>query len=598
MINTPLRIVFALSLVIGLASTTREAAAITKLLETIHKEFFAPPSIEDLPRLRRSAAKGDAEAQFLMYHAYRTQERRGLPPWEKQERLVSREEAEKGLRAAAEKGHIGARRALATDLLFGNSIKQDPRAALIWLGKLEAAGDAAELDYLKALALDRVTDRSEDERQRTIELADKAIAGGQQIAIGPKARAIAAKDPAAARKMLEDSLAANPHAALPLARMMIAGIGGPADPKRAKELLQNPKSAEARAELGRQHLGRGVMPRMPRKGIDLMAEYAENDPATRQELAKLLIPYRVKLQNDKILHLRMQEDADLGVPDAAYNVLNLHRIHREGFRSEKVWFALIPRYANSDPRIALFNVGRLARFTLFSKDVAKTRFEKQVRDLIADLEAKSVPGVFAVHADLMQRGIVFPQDSEGAVALLERGAELGDPTAMIALADALDSGKGVAKDRKRSIELLRQAASAGSFEARGKLASQFRFLSRDNGVTLADGITNRIAMYGDGMGNLGAMMMGSFFAGSQMSGLKPGEILAPFYDGFRISPAAAEDRLLVPLIKQTPDWIWKATETILVHYKYWDGQPNGYMGPEARDAFRRFIAESGSYSYK
>jgi len=601
MISVSCRTLLALSMALCLVSPAASAGTLDQVLKAIQQTVSGTPSLDNLPRLRQSAEAGNAEAQYLLYEAYRGMKRLDAPPWVSNDRLVSRAEAERGLRAAADQGHAKAIPALAVGLLYGGGMRQDPRAALGWLDRIEPDGNgdaAAELAYLKALALTRAADISEQERLRAIDLADQAIAGGRPIAIGAKAYAVAAKDPVAARKLLEESLDDNPHAASLLARLLLVGAGGPADRARAQDLFETATSGPARAELGRQHLDGGIMPRMPRRAIALMAEYAAVDPETRQQLARLLATYRVKLKNEGDLHFRMLEDADLDLPGAALSVLELHRVHREGFRSEKAWFDLIPRYSASDPEIAVLNVGRLARFAVFSDGRSKTLFEKQIRELIPRLEAQPVPGIFAVHADLLQRGVVFPQDSERAVELLERGAELGDAAAMVALADALESGDGVAKDRKRAIDLFRRAATAGSFEARRKLVRRFRFLSRDNGVAPAEGITNKIAMYGDGMETLGAASMGGFFAGVQMSGLKPAEILAPFYDGFRISPAAAEDDMLVPLIKNTPDWIWKATETVLVHEKYWQGKPAGHMGPEARDAFRRFIADAGPYSYQ
>ena len=80
-----------------------------------------------------------------------------------------------------------------------------------------------------------------DERARGLEILERLSAPGH-YQFGAKrelALAIRKEDPARARTLLEEARRPDPGGAIvPLAEMLIAGEGGPADPKRALSLLK------------------------------------------------------------------------------------------------------------------------------------------------------------------------------------------------------------------------------------------------------------------------------------------------------------------------------------------------------------------------
>ncbi|WP_292148901.1 hypothetical protein, partial [Mesorhizobium sp.] len=116
------------------------------------------------------------------------------------------------------------------------------------------------------------------------------------------------------------------------------------------------------------------------------------------------------------------------------------------------------------------------------------------------------------------------------------------------LGDAYDDGLGIDKNPRERLHAWREAARLGSLKARSKLANAFTFDSFDHLMTLREGITDRIALYNDGIGRMGAGVFGANDADMELSGLFSGPassagtaaIAAAVMDAFREAPAGLD----------------------------------------------------------
>lgn len=590
----PLR---SLVFVLSLGLVFGPAAVLAQEARLIPAQFFGKLSIDDVPRLRKRAASGDMAAQHLLWTAYRDKPRGGLPPWESSDDIVTRAEAEQGLRQAAGKGDAEAQAILAVALLQGDSVARDPRGAQAWLMRLieaTAPAERGQLDHLLARALIEASDATPEEVARAIQLADEALALGITQAIGTKARALSRSDPAAARGLLEAAVAGNPHAALPLARMLLRGEGGARDVKRAEALLAGDDSHEARAERGRQHLWGGAFARLPQRALTLMSDIATYDIDTRQELARQLLTYRVTFPRPEPIFHALQEDADIGRLGAPLALVRLLRANREGFRDEKLWFDAVRRFQGVHPRIAVYQAeiaGRWAK--LGSTEANRALFAREATELLARLEAANVAEAYTLHGDFLAKGIVFRQDDVAAQAMLRKGAELGDTEAMLALASVQEDGRGIPKDRAQALDWLRRAAAAGSVEARKRIAYRFRFDGFDKKITLREGIGEVVVHYGDGHDGAALTAFGGVFANSRLNDFSEAEVAAAILDGMSMSPGAVEEDKLVAMVKQVPQRYWVLIETLLNAEGLLSEPAQGYMGPQARDALRSWVYRVG-----
>src|ERR1700754_1167703 len=84
---------------------------------------------EQLAILREAAAQGSPEAYFWIYESHRSWDRGDLD----KPQLVTRAEAERALRMAAQLGDPSGTRTLATLLERGDTVKRDPAAARYWV---------------------------------------------------------------------------------------------------------------------------------------------------------------------------------------------------------------------------------------------------------------------------------------------------------------------------------------------------------------------------------------------------------------------------------------------------------------------------------
>ena len=149
-----------------------------------------------------------------------------------------------------------------------------------------------------------VTSEKAEERARGLDLLERTSQAGVFGARRELARAIRKDDPVRARTLLEEARHGDFGGANPvLAEMLIAGEGGPADPKRALSLLRSAKTASADGVLGRLALEGKLVPRDPQEAARLIGFAGTWDVNARTEVLEILATHpevRVGRPNDTL----------------------------------------------------------------------------------------------------------------------------------------------------------------------------------------------------------------------------------------------------------------------------------------------------------
>ena len=220
--------------------------------------------------LREAAAQDDAEAYYEIYASHNSWDQGDLD----KPQLVTRAEADHALRRAAELGHPVSTQMLALLLDRGSIVRRDREAAIYWAERAVAnpPKDETRADLQVLLGRLLVKSASPAERARGLDLLEKLSKAGPFNAKTELAIAIRKDDPVRARALLEQSLDPNPGGApAPLAEMLIAGEGGPANPRRALSLLKaHADTAAAKAVLGRLYVEGRLVPRNAQEGVRLI----------------------------------------------------------------------------------------------------------------------------------------------------------------------------------------------------------------------------------------------------------------------------------------------------------------------------------------
>ena len=271
---------------------------------------------EAIVLLREAAAQGSAEAYHQIYEHHRSWERGDLDKVP----LVTRDEAVQALRKAAELGHLFAMQMLIRQLEDGDILKRDPAAARIWAARV-VAKDASKGSMLTLGRLLAASDKP-DERTRGLGILEGLNAAGQPYQFGARralALAIRKDDPVRARTLLEDARRTDSGGAIvPLAEMLIAGEGGPADPKRALSLLKGPSDSwMAEGMLGRLTLEGKLVPRDVQKAVTQIDRASAWDLDARLLVVRLLAEFPDMRVNGpkRVLYDAMQA-AELDEPGA------------------------------------------------------------------------------------------------------------------------------------------------------------------------------------------------------------------------------------------------------------------------------------------
>lgn len=283
---------------------------------------------EAIAMLREAAAQGSAEAYHQLYEHHRSWDRSDLDKVQ----LVTRAEAARALHKAAELGHPFATQMLVRRLEDGDIVKRDIVAARYWAERAVANPSASKYaskgGLLVTLGRLLATSDKPDERARGIEIFEKLSAPGH-YEYGAKtelALAIRKQDPVRARSLLEESRRPDPGGAtVPLAQMLIAGEGGPADPKRALSLLKGTSDSwMAKGMLGQLTLEGKLVPRDVQEAVNLIDRASTYDFDARMQVVRLLAEYpETRVRNPKITLYYATEAAELDEPGAMKALIEL-----------------------------------------------------------------------------------------------------------------------------------------------------------------------------------------------------------------------------------------------------------------------------------
>ena len=269
--------------------------------------------------LREAASQGSAEAYYQLYEHHRSWDRGDLDHVP----LVTRAEAGQALRKAAELGHASATQTLVRRLEDGDIIKRDPVAARYWAERAVAtsAKDASKGSLLTLGRLLAASDNA-DERARGLDILERLNAPGQPYQFGARrelALAIRKQDPVRARALLEEARRRDPGGAIvPLAEMLIAGEGGPADPKRAVSLLKGVSDSwMAKGMLGRLALEGKWVSRDIQEAVRLIDISSGYDFDARLQVLRLLAEHpEVRVNYPKRTLYDAVQAAELDEPGA------------------------------------------------------------------------------------------------------------------------------------------------------------------------------------------------------------------------------------------------------------------------------------------
>jgi TPR repeat protein len=283
---------------------------------------------EAIAMLREAASQGSAEAYLQIYHHHRSWDRGDLDKVP----LVTRAEAARALQKAAELGHPSAMPTLARRLEDGDIVKRDIVAARYWaeraVANLDPSKHASKGGLLVMLGSLLAKSDKPDERARGIEILKKLSEPGhyQYGAKTELALAIRKQDPVRARTLLEESRRPDPGGAtVPLAEMLIAGEGGPADPKRALSLLKGTSDSwMAKGMLGQLTLEGKLVPRDIQEAVNLIDRAGSYDFNARMQVVRLLAAYpETRVSHPKRTLYDAVEAAELDEPGAMKALIEL-----------------------------------------------------------------------------------------------------------------------------------------------------------------------------------------------------------------------------------------------------------------------------------
>jgi hypothetical protein len=194
--------------------------------------------------------------------------------------------------------------------------------------------DTSRGDLTALLGRLLATSDKPEERARGLDLLERTSKAGVFGAKRELAVAIRREDPVRARKLLEEALRPDPGGApAPLAEMLIAGEGGPADPKRAVSLLKGARTASAEGALGRLYLEGRLVPRDPQEAVRLIGLAGTWDLDARTEVLKILAANPdVRDNNPEHTLYEAMEAAELDEPGAATALIELKLSDNAQFR--------------------------------------------------------------------------------------------------------------------------------------------------------------------------------------------------------------------------------------------------------------------------
>lgn len=301
---------------------------------------------------RAAAAQGHPGALLELYERHRSWDRGNL----NKQQLVSRAEAERALRKAAELGEPDAISRLVGELSRGTIFKRDPAEAITWARRAMARppknGDHAAMVISLGAVL--VKSAKPEERQEGLRLLE-SVAYGRGNALGIMAEALRAGDPVRARKLFEEAIKLWPGYSGELADMLLKGEGGPKNERRAVSLVSGWRASDAppvRAMFGRLLVEGRLVPRDLKKGIELIFQ-GSNDYDTRLELIRALVANPdVPLSYPGGFLYDATVAAELGEPGALAALIDLKLSRHVQFADKAGGCALIAQAAKTGDAVA------------------------------------------------------------------------------------------------------------------------------------------------------------------------------------------------------------------------------------------------------
>ncbi|CAN5275925.1 hypothetical protein BH10PSE9_BH10PSE9_00960 [soil metagenome] len=573
--------------------------------------------------IRGYAEDGSAEANFLLFQLYDA----GSTGTFESRAGIGREEAVKALHTAGNDGHLEALMRLFGEYQRGPHMRRDFKSAGLigrMIANLPSQGPGGPSQYetrsqdiaradLAALYL--IRDGFTQEQQASgFGVVKAAFEAKDENAVLPYVTALrmgrgTAADPAAARKVAEDAVAAgNGRALASLAEMLANGEGGPADGKRALSLLRAKKpeqlSSDAKVVLAGFYLDNKLTGRRPRDAIRLLTAGANLDADRRA--AALLIDYQQKLVSPYSLHDRLYPAAVVGEPGAAMALVRLQLSGNSDFRDADETHRLLVNLAKDGDAEAKVLLAGLQFVRLDSGFNPPRRYndlsDDALRKVIEDGIAAGQGSAFRLKAQLTRVGALYPQDDAAATKLLLQAAEHGDIQAMLLAGKALDDGLGIEKNPRERLRWWREAAKLGSVDARQRLANAFTFDFFNKLMTLREGITGRVALYNDAAGEYESGIADAGFMSARLTGLYSGgtassagtgPLAQATLDAFRLAPAGLEEARLLPFMRAAPQEIRVEMEKVLAKDGFYKGTPSGNFGPDVRAALATWVDAKG-----
>jgi hypothetical protein len=208
-------------------------------------------------------------------------------------------------------------------------VKRDPAAARYWAERAvqNPAKDANRDGLLVLLGRLLVTSDKPEERARGLDILERTATAGVFGAKRQLAIAIRRDDPVRARTLLEEARRPDPIGTIvPLAEMLIAGEGGPADPKRALSLLKGASSDNwaAKGMLGQLTLEGRLVPRDIQEAINLIDRAGTWDFDARMQVVRLLAEHpETRDSHPKSTLYYAVEAAELDEPGAMAALIEL-----------------------------------------------------------------------------------------------------------------------------------------------------------------------------------------------------------------------------------------------------------------------------------
>ncbi|RWB81101.1 hypothetical protein [Mesorhizobium sp.] len=454
-----------------------------------------------LPQIKLIAEGGSPEANYLLYEVYSVHRRDGadagpLP--------VSRDMALEALQKAGAAGHLTALETLLRQYIDGPLLRRDAHKVVETAQRVidaPAQGQSpgewdSQFRAAMPLLIARTTLENDGFAAEEQHKAFQAVAADTKAGTGgPEASVLAyikalrlgrgtQQDAAKARQLLEARVANDQYAIPMLADMLAKGEGGPADGKRAIAMLRaaSKNVAGAGPMLAGLLLDGKFVGRQPREAIRLLNAPWDLDASIR--LAKLLPDYDgFQIDHPDQLVERLSDAAEAGEPGAALALARLQLSDDQRFKNEDVARAMLKPLADAGDRDALWLYASTQYANLDSTSYRPSRrddglSDDQLKVLIDEGEAKKQQQAYLLHANLLRKGVVYPQDDQRATTMLINAANLGSVEAMVLLGDAYDDGLGVDKNPRAAACLARGGAARlaqGQEQARQRLhLRQFR----------------------------------------------------------------------------------------------------------------------------